>query len=156
MKKEFVRTVKYVLIAASAGIVQFTATAILELIFGATTKDDPIHWVFYSIALLLSVIWNFTINRRYTFKSAANVKKAMLLVLLFYVFFGPFSAWLDHWLADVNGWHWIPALLVNMFINLALEFPYQRFFVFRNSIDTNDLARAEAAKERPKDEQNDA
>jgi len=148
MKKEFLRTVKYVLIAASAGIIQFGSNALLELIFGEKVKGDPLHWVFYAIALTLSVIWNFTINRRYTFKSASNVKKAMALVLLFYVFFGPFSAWLDHWLTDVNEWHWIPATLLNMILNLALEFPYQRFFVFRDSIDTNDLARAEAEKNR--------
>ena len=153
MKKEFLRTVKYVLIAASAGIIEFGSMLILELIFGEKAKGDPLHWVFYTIALVLSVIWNFTFNRRYTFKSAANVKKAMLLVFLFYVVFAPLSIYLEYLLADVCGWHWIPVTILNMVLNLALEFPYQRFFVFRGSIDTNDLAIAEAAKEENRPEE---
>ena len=142
-KKEFLRTVKYVLIAASAGIIEFGSMTILELVFGTHAKEDPLHWVFYAIALILSVIWNFTFNRRYTFKSASNVKKSMLLVFLFYVVFAPLSIWLEHILADVLGWHWIPVTILNMFLNLATEFPFQRFVVFRKSIDTNDLAKKE-------------
>jgi putative flippase GtrA len=139
-KKEILRTLKYVLFAASAGIIEFGSMTLLELIFGERPDDDPLHWVFYTIALVLSVIWNFTINRRYTFKSASNIKKAMLLVLLFYLVFAPFSIWLEKVMTEKWGWHWIIATIVNMILNLALEFPYQRFIVFRNSIDTNDLA----------------
>ena len=30
---------------------------------------------------------------------------------------------------------------INMVLNFILEFFYQRFFVFRNSLDTNELAK---------------
>lgn len=142
-RKELLRTIKYVLVSASAGLIQMGSNALLEWIFGETTDGEPLHAVFYAIALTLSVIWNCTINRRYTFKSASNLKRAILLALLFYVFFGPFSYWFDHYLTAECGWHWFFATGLNMLINLALEFPYQRFFIFRKSIDTNDLAKSD-------------
>lgn len=146
-RKELLRTIKYVLVSASAGLIQLGSNALLEWIFGKSTEGEPLHAVYYAIALTLSVIWNCTINRRYTFKSTSNLKTAILLALLFYVFFGPFSYWFDHYLTAKCGWHWFFATGLNMLINLALEFPYQRFFIFRNSIDTNDLAKKEPAAE---------
>ena len=92
MKKELFRTIKYVLIAASAGLIE---------IGSFTLMNELLHWnywVSYLIALILSVLWNFTINRRYTFKSASNVPKAMLLVFAYYCVFTPLSTLLEHWL----------------------------------------------------------
>ena len=148
MKKEIWRTVKYVLIAASAGLIEFGSF---------TLMNELLHWeywVSYLIALILSVLWNFTINRRYTFKSASNVPKAMALVFAFYLVFTPLSTLLEDFLTTKLGWNEYLVTVINMILNLALEFPYQRFFVFRDSIDTNDLAKkeAETSPEEPQSE----
>lgn len=129
--KELLRGLKFILISASAGIIQLGGFTLLNELLKLP------YWISYMIALCLSVLWNFTFNRRYTFQSASNVPKAMALVALFYVFFAPATIWLEHYLADVCQWNEYLVTLINMALNLALEFPYQRFFVFRNSIDTN-------------------
>ena len=132
---EFIRTAKYTLVAASAGIIEIVSKLLLHDVLGI---HDTVSYV---IALVLSVLWNFTINRRYTFKSASNVPKAMLLVAAYYAVFTPLSTWLEHVLVQSCGWPGILATILNMIINFVTEFLYQRFVVFRNSIDTNDLAR---------------
>lgn len=138
MKKELLRTVKYVLIAASAGIIQFTSFTLLNEVFHLD------YWLSYLIALVLSVVWNFTFNRRYTFKSANNVPKAMLKVLGYYCVFTPLSTLLEHYLTRGLGWNPYLVTFINMFLNLATEFPFQRFFVFGKTVDTNDIAQKEA------------
>ena len=143
MKKELLRTVKYVLIAASAGLIE---------IGSFTLMNELLHWnywVSYLIALVLSVLWTFTINRRYTFKSASNVPKAMLLVLAYYCVFTPLSTLLEDYLTTKLGWNEYLVTAINMVLNLATEFPFQRFVVFRKTIDTNDLAQKEAQSEQP-------
>lgn len=134
MKKELVRTIKYALIAASAGIIQLGAFALLNELLHLP------YWVSYLIALVLSVLWNFTFNRRYTFKSASNVPKAMALVFVYYLVFTPASTYLERYLTDLRHWNEYLVTIVNMLLNFVTEFLYQRFFVFRNSIDTNELA----------------
>ena len=134
MKKEFIRTIKYALIAASAGLIQIGAFTLMNEVLHLN------YWVCYLIALVLSVLWNFTFNRRYTFKSASNVKKAMLLVFAYYLVFTPLSTYLEHYLTNVRGWNEYLVTVINMLLNFVTEFLYQRFVVFRNSIDTNDLA----------------
>lgn len=136
MKKEIWRTVKYGLFAASAGIIQILSFTVFEEIAHFT------HWVSYLLALILSVLWNFTLNRRYTFKSAANIQKAMFLVFLYYVVFTPASTWLEKYLTGI-GWNEYLVTVINMLINFVTEFLYQRFVVFRGSIDTNRLAKNE-------------
>ena len=134
MKKEFLRTVKYILIAASAGLIQ---------IGSFTLMNELLHWNYwlsYLIALILSVLWNFTINCRYTFKSASNVPKAMLLVFAYYCVFTPLTTILEDRLTVKLGWNEYLVTGINMVLNLATEFPFQRFVVFRKTIDTNDLA----------------
>ncbi|MBR4659001.1 MAG: GtrA family protein [Clostridia bacterium] len=137
MNKEFRRTVKYVLIAASAGIIQFGTFTLLNEVFHLD------YWLSYLIALVLSVLWNFTFNRRYTFKSASNVPKAMLLVFAYYCVFTPLSTMLEHYLTRTLGWNEYVVTIINMLLNLATEFPFQRFVVFRKTIDTNDIAERE-------------
>lgn len=133
-KKELFRTVKYALFAASAGIIQFGTFALLnELLHWA-------YWVSYLIALVLSVLWNFTLNRRYTFQSASNVPKAMLLVFLYYLIFTPVSTLLEYFLTNQLGWNEYLVTAINMILNFVTEFLYQRFVVFRDTIDTNDKA----------------
>ena len=141
MKHEFLRTVKYILIAASAGIVQIGSFTLMNELIGWD------YWLSYLIALVLSVVWNFTFNRRYTFKSASNIPKAMLLVFAYYCVFTPLSTLLEHYLTDRLHWNEYLVTAINMLLNLATEFPFQRFVVFRKTIDTNDLAQKEQPQE---------
>ena len=89
----------------------------------------------------MSVLWNFTLNRHYTFQSAGNIPVAMLKVAAFYCVFTPASTWLGHYLADVLGWNEYLVTAINMIANFVLEFLYDRFFVFRDSLDTNSVAK---------------
>lgn len=136
-KKEALRGLKFALFSVSAGLIQ---------IGSFTLMNELLHWpywVSYLIALVLSVIWNFTLNRKFTFKSANNVPKAMLLVALFYCVFTPLSTLLEKYLTDTCGWNEYLVTGINMVINFVTEFLYDRFVVFRDSIDTNDLAMKE-------------
>ena len=137
--KEFLRTVKYALIAASAGLIQIGSFALLN----ETLHWD--YWVSYLIALVLSVVWNFTLNRRYTFKSVANIPRAMLLVAAYYLVFTPASCWLEDFLTGI-GWNEYLVTAINMLINGVTEFLFQRFVVFGKTIDTNELAQKDVAK----------
>lgn len=98
------------------------------------------YWPSYLTALVLSVLWNFTFNRRYTFRSDASVGRSMLLVALFYAVFTPVSTWWGHVLTTA-GWNDFLVLAITMAVNFVTEFLYQRFVVYRNRIDTNDVAR---------------
>ena len=140
-KKELLRTIKFTLFSISAGVIQILSFTLLNEIL-----KFP-YWVSYLIALVLSVLWNFTFNRRYTFQSAENVPKAMLLTALFYLVFTPASTYLEKYLTD--GLHWNEYLVtgINMVSNFVLEFLYDRFVIYRKSVDTNDLAKKQAEKE---------
>ena len=129
--KEFIRVVKFTFFSISAGAIEMGAFALLN-----ETLRLP-YWVSYLAALTLSVLWNFTLNRKFTFQSAANVPVAMLKVALFYAVFTPLSTWLEHWYTASLGWNEYLATGANMVLNFATEFLYQRFFVFGKSIDTN-------------------
>ena len=134
-KKEFLRTVKFVLFSVSAGVIQMGSFALLNELAGLQ------YWLSYLIALVLSVLWNFTFNRRYTFQSTENIARAMLLVALYYCAFTPLSTWLEHILAGELGWNEYLVTLLNMVLNLVTEFLFQRFVVYRKSLDTNELAK---------------
>ena len=142
-KKEVWRAVKFALFSASAGIIETVAMILCEEVI-----KIPGHYVCYTIALVLSVLWNFTFNKKFTFKSAANVPKAMLLVFLFYVPFAPLSIWLEHILADVNGWNEYVVLAINMALNLSLEYLWDSKVVYRDSMDTNDVAEKQKDKQK--------
>lgn len=143
-KKDLLRALKFFLFSVSAGIIQVASFTLLnEVIF--VNGGDVGYWLSYLIALILSVIWNFTFNRRFTFKSAANVPIAMLLVFAFYAVFAPLSTLLEWYLCDVNGWNEYLVLAINMVLNFVLEFLYQRYVVFRKTLDTNTLAEKEKA-----------
>lgn len=126
--------IKFTLFSISAGIIQVASYALLF---------DVLHLsntVSYLISLVLSVVWNFTFNRRYTFRSDANIPKAMTLVALYYLAFTPLSTWLDASLVTA-GWHEYIVLAVCMILNFITEFLFQRFVVYRDNIDTNDIAK---------------
>ena len=83
------------------------------------------------------MVWNFTLNRKFTFRSAGNVPIAMLKVALFYVVFTPLSTW---WTAVLTGesigWNEYLVLAITMIVNFVTEYLYDRFVVFGKSIDT--------------------
>lgn len=134
---ELWRSVKFLLFSVSAGIIEIGAFTLLNEL----TKWS--YWPCYLIALVLSVIWNFTLNRRYTFKSASNIPIAMLKVFAFYAVFTPLSTLLGNYLADTLLWNEYLVTALNMVLNFVLEFLYDRFFVFGKSIDTNKAAQSE-------------
>jgi putative flippase GtrA len=133
-KKEFFRALKFALFSASAGLIEIAVFALLNELLGLP------YWLCYLVALVASVLWNFTLNRKFTFQSANNVPKAMLQVALFYAVFTPLSTLLEHFLTEKLGWNEYLATGINMVLNLTTEYLYDRFVVFRDSIDTNDLA----------------
>lgn len=133
MNKETLRAIKFTLFSISAGIIQIISFTLLNEL-----TSLPEH-ISYLIALVLSVIWNFTFNRRYTFQSAGNVPKAMVLVALFYCVFTPVSTWLEKTLVAM-GWNEYLVTAINMVCNFVTEFLYDKFVVFRNDTDTNALA----------------
>lgn len=130
-KNELMRTVKFTLFSISAGIIQIgTFTLMNELLHWD-------YWVSYLISLVLSVVWNFTFNRKFTFKSAANVPIAMMKVFGYYLVFTPLSTLLEKYLTETCGWNEYLVTVINMVINFVTEFLFDRFVVFRDSIDTN-------------------
>lgn len=134
LKKEMVRGVKFGLFSVSAGIIEILSFSLFHEL-----TDWP-YWPCYLLALILSVLWNFTLNRRYTFQSANNVPIAMLKVFGFYCVFTPVSTALGSYLADTLLWNDYLVTLLIMLSNFVSEFLYDRFFVFRKSLDTNRLA----------------
>ena len=127
--KEFFRALKFTLISISAGIIQIGLFALLNEVFELN------YWVSYLASLLASILWNFTINRKITFKAANNVTIAMLLVLAFYAVFTPVSTILGE-LAENSGINEYIVLATTMISNFILEFLFTRFVVYRNSCDT--------------------
>lgn len=133
-QKEITRGVKFVLFSISAGVIEFVSFALLEAF------TPWAYWPKYLIALTLSVLWNFTLNRHFTFRSAGNIPIAMLKVACFYAVFTPLSTMLGNYLAETCGWNGILVTILNMAINLVTEYLYDRYFVFRKTIDTNKKA----------------
>lgn len=131
-KKEFMRTIKFTLFSISAGIIEFGLFAILDLV---TSWE---YWPKYLIALIASVIWNFTLNREFTFKSSNNVPVAMAKVALFYLIFTPVSTYLGNYLVETLGWNDLVVTILNMLANFVLEYLYDKYVVFRGSIDSKE------------------
>ena len=128
--KEFTRALKFTFFSISAGLIQIGVFTLLNELLRLP------YWLSYLVALVLSVLWNFTLNRRYTFKSAANLPVAMLKVAAFYAVFTPLSTALEHWYTAGLGWNEYLATGANMLLNFVTEFLYQRFFVFGKTIDS--------------------
>lgn len=130
-KKEWLRTLKFTLFSLSAGIIQLVG----DIVFNELLHWD--YWVSYAISLTLSVLWNFTLNRKFTFHSASNVPIAMLKVAGFYLVFAPLSTW---WTAVLTGpsflWNAYVVQIGTMVINFVSEYLFQRFVVFGKSLDT--------------------
>jgi len=136
--KELWRTVKFVLFSISAGAIEMGSFALLYNAMHVT------YWISYLVALVLSVLWNFTINRRFTFKSTANVPVAMLKVFGYYCVFTPISTLGGKFLEGTLGWNGNWVTVINMILNLVTEYLFDRYVVYKDSMDTNDLAQKES------------
>ena len=132
MNRELIRSLKFVLFSASAGIIQIISFTLMNELTGLP------YWPCYLTALILSVLWNFTLNRRYTFRSAASVPKAMILVGIFYAVFTPLSTIAGNYLAESAGVNEYAVTILNMLSNFVLEYLYDRFIVFLLGLDTRD------------------
>ena len=134
MKKnsETMRMIKFVLFSASAGIIQMGSFALLNELTAWS------YWLSYLIALVLSVVWNFTLNRKFTFKSAANVPAAMLKVLAYYAVFTPLSTLLGNYLAESLMWNEYLVTIINMLLNMGTEYLFQRYVVYGKDVDSNE------------------
>ena len=128
--------IKFTLFSISAGLIEMVSFTLLNELTGWS------YWPCYLIALVLSVVWNFTLNRRFTFQSAANVPVAMAKTLLFYAVFTPLSTWFGQILAD-HGINEYIVTGINMILNFILEYLYQRYFVYGKQVDN----RADMKKE---------
>ena len=128
--KETLRFLKFTFFSISAGLIEILTFTLLNEFVHAP------YWVCYLTGLVLSVLWNFTLNRKYTFRSAGNVPAAMAKVALYYALFTPLSTGLEHWLTMSLGVNEYIATGINMVLNFTTEFLYQRYFVFKDTIDT--------------------
>lgn len=128
--KEKIRFLKFLFFSVSAGLIQMGTFAILN----EGTELD--YWVCYLIALILSVLWNFTLNRKFTFRSSNNVPVAMFKVACYYLVFTPLTTWLEDYLTSFGINEYL-VTAINMALNFITEFLYQRYYVFKDSIDTN-------------------
>ena len=137
-KDELIRTLKFIVFSVSAGVIELVAFTLLERL-----TPWP-YWPCYLIALILSVLWNFTLNREFTFRSANNVPIAMLKVAAYYLVFTPVTTVFGNYLTETAGWNEYLVTIINMLLNFVTEYLYDRFVVFGKSIDTN----GRAAKER--------
>lgn len=126
--KNLWQALKFTLFSISAGVIQIASFAILEIFI----QD---YWIPYLISLVLSILWNFTLNRRYTFKSAANVPVAMAKVFGFYLVFTPLSTYLGD-LVEGAGVNDFIILIVTMLANFVLEFLFCKLVVYRGQEDT--------------------
>jgi putative flippase GtrA len=128
-RDHLMQAVKFTLLSISAGGVEAASFGLLDML----TPWSPA--VRHAISLILSVLYNFTLNRRFTFKSANNVPIAMLKVALFYAFFVPASTWWTHGLTGI-GWNDWLVKLITMLSNFTGEFLWWKFIVFRGSVNT--------------------
>ncbi|MFQ9115637.1 GtrA family protein [Eubacterium sp.] len=129
-KKEFIRMSKFLIFSISAGVIEAAVFALLNEL-----TNLP-YWPCYLSALVLSVVWNFTLNRQFTFKAANNIPVAMAKVAVFYVIFTPITTVGGNYLVETMGWNEYLVTAMNMVLNFATEYVYDRFFVFGKMIDT--------------------
>ena len=128
-EENLVQVIKFVLFSISAGIIQVLVFALLEEVFHLP------YWPSYLTALIASVLYNFTVNRRFTFKSANNVPKAMMQLGIYYAIFTPLSTWWGDALVRLGVMDYI-VLGGTMVINLVTEFAVNRFIIYRTSMNT--------------------
>lgn len=131
-KKELIRSLKFILFSISAGVIQIVSFTLL-------TEFTPLsYWPCYLISLVLSVLYNFTINRKFTFHSAANVPIAMLKVFLYYCAFTPLSTIGGNYLVESLHWNEYLVEILSMLLNFITEFLFTRFVVYGKQVDNDE------------------
>lgn len=132
--KEILRALKFTFFSISAGIIEILVFTVLNELTSLS------YWPCYLIAVIMSVLWNFTLNRRYTFQSADNISIAMIKVFAFYLVFIPLSTFLGHLFVETLLWNEYLVTGLIMLCNFVTEYLYDRFYVFKKTLDTNSLA----------------
>lgn len=127
-KQQFFQFLKFLAFSLSAGAIQLLTFELLYNIIGWKS-----WWATYLISIVLSVVWNFTFNRKFTFKAATNVPVSMMLALLFYVPFIPLSVFGGNALEQI-GWNGTLVTLMMMIINFLGEFVWDKFVVFNDKV----------------------
>lgn len=139
-RKELFRAIKFAIVSMSAGIVELgTFTLMNEL-------TNLKYWPCYLTALIASIIWCYTVNRRYTFKSGKSIPVVLAYAAGFYAVFTPATTILGNYLAETLMWNEYIVTIINMTLNLVLEYLYDTYVVYRNDMDNNSLAMKEKAK----------
>ncbi len=133
-RKELIRAVKFTLFSASAGLIQIAVTFLIAQFL---IPQDELYWIPYLIGLVCSVVYNFTVNRKFTFHSAANVPVAMAKVFAFYCVFTPLSTLWVKYFTETLHWNEILVQAGTMLVNFVTEYLFTRFVVFRNQIDND-------------------
>lgn len=145
-KESLIQALKFTLFSSAAGAIQFVTATLLDLLLQRIFNSPESSWTYYPsyfTGLVLSVIFNFTVNRKFTFKSANNVPVAMMKVFGYYCVFTPISLWLDYYPVTVGHWNHMLVLILTMLLNFVTEFLFDRFVVFGKSINTNEIAQKE-------------
>ncbi len=130
-KKELLRAVKFTFFSISAGLIEIGVFTLLSEVVKLP------YWPAYLIALVASVVYNFTINRKFTFHSAANIPIAMLKVFGYYCVFTPLSTIGGNYLEHTLGWNKYLVLAISMILNFVTEYLFTRFFVYGKQVDND-------------------
>ena len=133
-RKELIRAVKFTLFSASAGLIQIAVTFLIAQFL---IPQDELYWIPYLIGLICSVVYNFTVNRKFTFHSAANVPVAMAKVFGFYCVFTPLSTLWVKYFTETLHWNEIIVQGGTMLINFVTEYLFTRFVIYRNQVDND-------------------
>lgn len=127
-KKDFLQFLIFALFSISAGVIQILSFECLYHWIGWSN-----WWATYLISLTLSVVWNFTFNRRFTFKSSSNIPVAMILVLIYYCAFTPISVFGGQALENI-GWNGTLITAIMMILNFVTEFFFDKYITFNEKI----------------------
>jgi putative flippase GtrA len=130
-KDNWVQFIKFTAFSISAGVIQAGSFTLLNEL----TKFP--YWPSYLISITLSVLWNFTLNRRFTFKSSNNIPVAMTKILIFYIFFIPITTWSGDAIVNAGVNEYI-VLGVTMILNFVTEFLFSRIFIYKNQMNTRE------------------
>ena len=128
--QQFIQILKFTGFSISAGVIQLVSFGIMY----DWTSWLP-WWPAYLISVILSVVWNFTFNRKFTFKAANNVPLAMGLVIIYYCAFTPLSVFGGDAIAAQ-----LPANLgmlvtfMMMLVNFVTEFIWDKLVVFNQKV----------------------
>lgn len=127
-KTQIIQFLKFLGFSLSAGVIQLLSFTILYELTGWLD-----WWPSHLISVTLSVVWNFTFNRKFTFKSASNVPLAMVLVIIYYACYIPASVFGGNALKAI-GWDGFLVEVLMMVINFITEFFWDKYIVFNDKL----------------------